>query len=206
MILSFCYYNHSKNPDRTIPLAFHLEQTLKELPMTKSKTKSQVIDRITDIDKHDIITTDEDIIDAVIVSETGIVRNKKGVFQKGTKNPREALKQVKIKELKEIIERKTGKSCERIIQKLAMIALYDPDEKVLVKDESSGEYETKKRRYHFYNATTQMQAITLLLAYVYGRPTEKTETETQVDVRIEKTVADITSLIEQNKERIRLVK
>ena len=87
-----------------------------------------------------------------------------------------------------------------------MIALYDPDEKVLVKDESSGEYETKKRRYHFYNATTQMQAITLLLAYVYGRPTEKTETETQVDVRIEKTVADITSLIEQNKERIRLVK
>jgi len=51
-----------------------------------------------------------------------------------------------------------------------------------------------------------MQAITLLLAYFYGRPTEKQEIDKNVDVRIDKRVADITQLINQNKERIKLVK
>jgi len=153
-------------------------------------------------DKNPDVITDE-----IVVSDEGIVReSKSGRFVKGTKNPRDVTKAVKIKQLKEIIERKTGKDCERIIQKLAMIALYDPEEPTMVKDEKTGEWKTAKKRYHFYNATTQMQAITLLLAYVYGRPTEKTEVDKQVDVRIDKRVADITQLINKNKERLKLVK
>jgi len=156
-------------------------------------------------DKNPDIITDR-ITDIAIVTDDGIVRNDKGRFLEGTKNPREAKKAVTIKNLKEIIERKTGKDCERIIQKLAMIAMYDDQEPEVVKNKETGEWETRKKRYHFYNATTQMQAITLLLAYFYGRPTEKQEIEKNVDVRIDKRVADITQLINQNKERIKLVK
>ena len=156
-------------------------------------------------DKNPDIITDR-ITDIAIVTDDGIVRNDKGRFLEGTKNPREAKKAVTIKNLKEIIERKTGKDCERIIQKLAMIALYDDQEPEAVKNKETGEWETRKKTYHFYNATTQMQAITLLLAYFYGRPTEKQEIDKNVDVRIDKRVADITQLINQNKERIKLVK
>ena len=146
------------------------------------------------------------ITDIVTVSEEGIVRNQEGQFVEGTRNPKKASQAVKVKQLKEIIERKTGKDCERIIQKLAEIAMYDSELPELVKNSDTGEYESRKKRYHFYNATTQMQAITLLLAYVYGRPTEKQEVDKQVDVRIDQRVADITTLINQNKERLKLVK
>ena len=85
------------------------------------------------------------ITDIAIVTDDGIVRNDKGKFLEGTKNPREAKRAVTIKNLKEIIERKTGKDCERIIQKLAMIALYDDQEPEVVKNKETGEWETRSR-------------------------------------------------------------
>ena len=171
------------------------------------KNKIPQIDIITDIDV-DITDLDEKHSEPLIIveKETGIARNKEGHFIEGGSNPREAVKKVKIKEMQKMIERKTGKDCERIIQKLAMIAMYDDQEPEVVKNKETGEWETRKKRYHFYNATTQMQSITLLLAYFYGRPTEKQEIDKNVDVRIDKRVADITQLINQNKERIKLVK
>jgi len=175
-------------------------------------SKKAQFDFITDIDA-DITSLGEKgseplVIDTplVTVDNKGIARNQQGQFIEGTTNPRDAVKKIKLKEMQKMIEKKTGPHCERIIQKLAEIALYDPEMPMMDKDKETGEWVTRKRRYHFYNSTTQMQAITLLLAYFYGRPTEKQEVDKQVDVRIDKRVADITQLINQNKERLKVIK
>ena len=152
-------------------------------------------------DPIDIITDD------IVVKDSGIVQHRKtGQFVKGTPNPRTAARAVKVKKLKDIIERKTGPDCERIIQKLAEIALYDPDMPEVVRIEDTGEYKTRKRKHHYVNINAQLQAITLLLHYVYGRPTERKEVDKQVNVNIEKKVADITQLINQNRGRLKRIK
>jgi len=154
----------------------------------------------------DLVSRGDPKAPLVTVDKTGVARNKKGQFVEGSVNPATPAKKIKLAQMKKIIESKTGKDCERILQKLSEIAMYDPDMPMMDKDPKTGEWVSKKRRFHFYNATTQMQAITLLLAYVYGRPTESKEVDKQVDVRIDKRVADITQLINANKERLKVVK
>lgn len=171
------------------------------------KIKKPIIDIITDIDGDLLDLNKKGSNDALItVDDDGVARNQAGQFIEGTKDPRATVKKIKLKEMQKMIEKKTGPHCERIIQKLSEIALYDPEMPTMGTDPKTGEWVSKKRRYHFYNSTTQMQAITLLLAYFYGRPTEKQEVDKQVDVRIDQRVADITQLINSNKDRLKLVK
>jgi hypothetical protein len=110
-----------------------------------------------------------------------------------------------MKSLEKLIERKTGPECERLIQKLVGIALYDPDEPEINYDRDSGETTVKKKLFHFYSANTQMQALQLLMAYYFGRPSEKLQVDQNVNINIEKKVGIITKLISDNKERLKLV-
>jgi hypothetical protein len=151
------------------------------------------------------IITDMDTEDEFEDKQLELSRNDKGQWLPGqTGNPKGRPK--KIQRLTQLIKDKTGPDCNKIINRLMDIALYDPDELEQVIDEKTGEIKLRKRRYHFVNATTQLNAIQLLLAYVYGRPTEKQEIDKNVNINIEKKVADITQLINMNKNKIKLVK
>jgi len=166
------------------------EQTTKykEIPMAKKKKALYPKkDYITDID---------------VITENGIVRDEKGRFVKGHRPPGPPKK---IKKLQELIERKTG-SGEKLINQLVKLSMYDPDETILVTDKETGEVTEKKKRYHWVPATVQLQAITLLMNYYFGKPQENINVDKNVNVNIEKKVADITQLINENKERLKVVK
>ena len=138
----------------------------------------------------------------IIRNDDGVLRDEKGKFLPGTKN---AAYRKKNTDLDKLLERKCGNSLERVLQKLSEIALYDPDMKILHYDDETGESKLKNRRFHFYNAQAQMQALTLLCKYYYGNPRKEIQIDQTVDIKIEKKVADLTKLINDNQERLRLV-
>ena len=133
---------------------------------------------------------------------SGVLRDETGKFLPGTANPRVAKK---VHNLDKILQRKLGDDLERVLQKLAEIALYDPDMKILHYDPESGESKLKNRKFHFYNAQAQMQALTLLCKYYYGNPRKEIQIDQTVDIKIEKKVADLTKLINDNQERLKLI-
>lgn len=110
----------------------------------------------------------------------------------------------KQRQLELLLANKLGPDVHRVIDKLVQIAMYDPEKKeIVIKD---GKETVQKKRSHFYNSNTQMQALTLLLKYYYGDPRKEIQIDQNVDVKIEKKVADLTKLINTNSERLKLVK
>jgi len=168
-----------------------------------------------DHDKEQDIITDNDpkeciipevMTEDIIIDANGISRNSMGQVVKGSKSlyPKGAPK--KIKSLNKLIERKCGEDAERLVQKLVMIALYDPEQPEIVYDKKTGDVKTKKKLFHFYNATTQLQALTLLMKYYFGSPAEKIQVDKTVDIRIHKQIADLTKIINANHEKLQIVK
>ncbi len=167
-------------------------------------TKLTDEDRIDEEIEEDIIKDAEPeyLTDIDVITEKGIVRDEKGRFVKGTSPPG---RPKRIKSIQQLIDRRTANN-SMIVDKLINIALYDPDMPIAKKDEKTGKITFVKRRYHYINATTQLQALTLLLHYQVGPPERQISVEKNVNINIEKKVADITQLINQNKERLKLVK
>ncbi len=164
---------------------------------------------IVDVKVQDIIRDYEEGEPIDIVPKKEIIREPNGVIRevKSGKFVKGSRPQSKIKhdKLSKILERKVGPDIERAIQKLAEIALYDPDMPEVKYDKETGETKVGKKLFHFYNAATQMQALTLMLKYYYGNPRKEIQIDQHVDVKIEKKVADLTKLINANQERLQIV-
>ena len=161
--------------------------------------------KISDYDDVRLIeekTTNVNTNTDIIVEENGIIRNKRnGQFQSGTVGPRYAKK---AHALDIILETKLGKDISGALDKLSKIALYDPEEKFPVKGKD-GLFTLEKRKRHFYNAQTQLQALTLLCKYYYGNPRKEIQIDQTVDIKIEKKVADLTKLINDNQDRLKVI-
>ena len=132
------------------------------------------------------------------VDRFGVMRDDKGRFVSGTINGKSAKKAYK---LDEILENKFGEDLNEVFEKIKQIALYDPDKPEIVYDDK-GQPKLKKKNWHFYNANTQMQALTLMVKYYYGNPRKEIQIDQTVDIKIEKKVADLTKLINENRLQI----
>jgi hypothetical protein len=99
-----------------------------------------------------------------------------------------------------------GDDAEILFKKLIEIAMYDPEMPEVVYDKKSGETKTRKKRYHYYSAGHQMEALRLLAHYYFGRPKESIEVDKNVNINIEKKVGMITKLISENQDRLKVVK
>ncbi len=158
-----------------------------------------------EIDKDIMIPTpdyQEDII--TDLPSTKVMRDKKGMFVKGTKNPRVSYHARNVNLVK-LIEKKCGKGSEKLVTTLVKIATYNPEQLETYTDDA-GNKKTRKKRYHFYNSQSQLTALTLLMKYVFGQPRKEIQVDKTVDVKIEKKVADLTKLINENHERLKVVK
>ena len=124
------------------------------------------------------------------------VTQHKNYFPVPEKKPKS--RNTKQEMLEKLLTKKLGPEVRQVIDKLVEIAMYDPNIKEYVKDKD-GNTKIVSKRYHYYNANTQMQALTLLLKYYYGEP--KKEVEVNQNINIEKKVANLTELINSNKER-----
>jgi len=162
-------------------------------------------DIITDIISDELeedITEFKKVEVVPVRSEDGTLRDKAtGKWLKGTAHKTKA----KHHRLSKLLERKVGVDIERAIQKLVEIAMYDPDMPDIKYNRETGESSVGKRTFHFYNAATQLQALTLLLKYYYGNPRSEIQIDQTVDVKIEKKVADLTKLINDNQDRLHVV-
>ncbi len=163
--------------------------------------EDEFTDYITDVD---MLTPDTKITeDGIVRHSSGILQDEKtGRFVKGNAPP--GLPK-KIKRLQQLIDNKTNGG-DALVTQLLKIALYDPDVTTTEIDKKTGELVERKKRYHFINATTQMQAITLLAHYYFGPPATHKTIDKNVNINIEKKVADITQLINANKDRLKIVK
>ncbi len=88
--------------------------------------------------------------------------------------------------------------------------MYDPDLPAIIdtfdKEGNKTGISVRKKTWHYYTAGHQMQALTLLANYYYGRPQETIKVDKNVNVKIEQRVADFTKLLNDNYERLRLIK
>lgn len=143
--------------------------------------------------------TDEDIV----TDSYGITRYvKSGKFVKGTKSPQRS----RLTKMRQLVQVYMGHDMERGIQKLMEIAMYDPDSPLVYYDKETDQAITRPRIAHFYTANTQLAALTLLIKYFYGSVPREVNIDQNVEVKIEKKVADLTKLINQNNDRLKLVK
>jgi len=184
----------------------HYDQVKEEILSEIKDIESELTDvEITIPDPKDGFITDSKE-DLIIIEESGVMRDRKtGQYVKGTiSGPgKQGFKNLKLDKL---IVKECGPDAEMLIQKILKIALYDPDKEILVKDEKTGLQKYIKKVFHFYNANVQMQALTLLMKYYYGNPRKEIQIDQNVDIKIEKKVADITKLINDNQDRLKIVK
>lgn len=151
----------------------------------------------------------EDIITDVVPTEIhgdpeGVIRTSTGQFQQGTKSPPSAFHQ-RNKNLIKNIEKKCGNNADTLVQKLINIAMYDPEQQEKYVDKEDGLTKYRKKSFHFYNSQTQLAALTLLMKYVFGNPRKEVQIDKNVDIKIEKKVADLTRLINDNQDRLQII-
>ena len=166
------------------------------------KVEEEIQKEIMDVSDEDIIS-DSPLDIEKDKNPPAIIKQK--TYFVGTHEKKKTPLQTKQKQLDRVLTDKLGPDMVRALEKLVGIAMYDPDQLELRKDKD-GKETLQKKRNHFYNSNVQMQALTLLVKYFYGNPRKEIQIDQNVDVKIEKKVADLTKLINDNEEKIRLVK
>jgi len=174
--------------------------------------EDNILDIITDLEIDEDSTSEEGGNSAPTApttfpettTEKGIVRDEKGRFVKGTK-PASPGRPKRLKQLDKFIRENTGQDADKLMEKLLEIAMYDPNQLEDRLDKKTGKVEQKKKTWHYYTAGHQMEALRLFLTYYLGPPAQNIEINKNVDIRIEKRVADFTKLINENYEKLKVI-
>ena len=156
-----------------------------------------------DIDQDGVITDSPEDVKKI---EEANIQPSKHYFMSTRDTPKKKVnpRANKQHKLDLLLIQQLGPDVNKVINKLVQIAMYDPDQMELVKDKD-GKEKLQKKRNHYYNANVQMTALTLLLKYYYGDPRKEIQIDQNVDVKIEKKVADLTKLINDNQERLKVI-
>jgi hypothetical protein len=167
--------------------------------------KDNILDVIEDVVEDLEETTDLTVSEDNPNDDREVLRDEKGRFLKGTK-PLSPGRPKRLRRLDDYIRKHYGENAEGLLDKLREIALYDPNQMEDKVDPNTGETIKKKKTWHYYTAGHQMEALRLMLAYFLGPPAQNVEINQNVDIRIEKRVADFTKLINENYDRLKLIK
>lgn len=136
------------------------------------------------------------VVDGVS-NDNGILRDvKTGRLLPGTKsmNPKGKTRQ---KGIRNELKRRFGDDGKALAAKLAEIIMYDYDQDKKIHTE------LRRPRYEAHN---QLKAIEMAMQYMFGRPSESVHVDQDVDITVETKMHRIAKLINDNKDKLRVIK
>jgi sulfate adenylyltransferase subunit 1 (EFTu-like GTPase family) len=121
----------------------------------------------------------------------GVLRNEKGSIIKGSTSPTKVCKTSRTKRLQiidDFMHRKFGDGAEKLLQQICDLAMYDKEE-------------VKK----LFTPAQCIKARETLFQYYFGKAPESIQIDKQVNVNVEQRVAQITKLIGQNQDKLKVI-
>ena len=133
----------------------------------------------------------------ISIDENGVMRDRKtGKLLPGTVSPNPSGRPGGQKTLRRELKKRFGEDGKGLVKKLEEIIEYDYD---VDKKEHPEKFKPK------YEAHHQLKALEMAMHYLFGKPSESMHVDQAVDLTIETKMHKVAKLINDNKDKLRII-